>query len=350
MGTTMIELRDDALRFSFPEVHPDATLSIDFQRTLRIPDDDRVYPLPPGLGRFPLRHIDDFAERIPPGWSEHGGVMLPIYQAEALWVLFRGAYIGERRTSYPFAIRVATGKIDAVTGRSWQSGLARRPQNYLVHPGQPWLDGYVVSKGTIRQFVAMPLGAGYTAEEQLTGKADHGGVQLQVFPMKREVFDRRFPIRPEPEFGTRMGAAGAVCSSALARGPAAAPQMGLAPGGRMQQEIFQDSFELSDWDTRHTGRCFVHLANSLTWRAITAQEPPTTPPTAADYSRAGLPWFAYYDDGRASVEGSSILKGLKSVLQMGKKKGDVPLPENESASPAKVVRYGRGDRVREGAF
>lgn len=38
----MIELKQDILVFSFPEVHRDAVLRIDFQRTLRIPDDDRA--------------------------------------------------------------------------------------------------------------------------------------------------------------------------------------------------------------------------------------------------------------------------------------------------------------------
>ncbi len=42
----MIELNDDQLVFSFPEVHPQAKLTISFQRTLRIPDDDNEYPLP----------------------------------------------------------------------------------------------------------------------------------------------------------------------------------------------------------------------------------------------------------------------------------------------------------------
>ena len=56
----MIELKSDGLVFSFPEVHPDATLRVEFERTLRIPDDGRDYPLPPGLGNFPLRHVDDF--------------------------------------------------------------------------------------------------------------------------------------------------------------------------------------------------------------------------------------------------------------------------------------------------
>ena len=73
----MIELQHDQLTFSFPEVHPEAKLTIEFQRTLRIPDGDKTYPLPPGLGAFPLRHVDDHAANIPPAWLRHGGVMLP---------------------------------------------------------------------------------------------------------------------------------------------------------------------------------------------------------------------------------------------------------------------------------
>ncbi len=41
----MIELKSNSLRFTFPEVHPEAEPSIDFRRTLRIPDDNS-YPLP----------------------------------------------------------------------------------------------------------------------------------------------------------------------------------------------------------------------------------------------------------------------------------------------------------------
>ena len=42
-----------------------ARVEIGFQRTLRIPDDGEVYPLPAGMGAFPLRDVDEFAERIP---------------------------------------------------------------------------------------------------------------------------------------------------------------------------------------------------------------------------------------------------------------------------------------------
>ena len=43
----MLELKKNSLVFSFPDVHPAAKLTVTFQRTLRIPDDERTYPLPP---------------------------------------------------------------------------------------------------------------------------------------------------------------------------------------------------------------------------------------------------------------------------------------------------------------
>ena len=46
-------------------------------------------------------------------------------------------------------------------------------------------------------------------------------------------------------------------------------------------------------------------------------------------------------------------RGLKSVAKMGKKKGDVPLPENESVTPEHIVKLRGGlkkDQVREGSF
>jgi hypothetical protein len=347
----MIELKNDSLEFSFPEVHPLARLRIEFQRTLRIPDDERDYPLPPGLGRFPIRHVDDFIEQIPPPWADHGGVMLPMYQAEALWLGFGGEWPSERACAYPFAVRVATGKIDAVTGKPWATELARAPQNYLVCPDQPWLDGYCVERGVIRQFVAMPLGEGYSAEEQITGKPEHGGLQLQVFPMKREVYERRFPAQPEEAFGRVMfSKEGGYVTGAS---PALSAPMGLAPGGRMRQEIYADEFELSDWDRATTSRCFVHLANSRTWQAITGEAPPPTPATAAVYAQAGLPWFDYMDETLTPVAGSAILRRLKSVLATGQAKGEHPLPENDPAQPARVVSLRRGLRrgqVREGSF
>jgi hypothetical protein len=74
---------------------PDASfpaLTIAFQRTLRIPDDGRTYPLPAGLGEFPLRSVDDFPATAPASWLQCGGVVLPTDQSEALWISFSARY------------------------------------------------------------------------------------------------------------------------------------------------------------------------------------------------------------------------------------------------------------------
>ncbi len=323
----MITLEGDNLTFRFPKVHSNARCDIEFQRTLRIPDDDRTYFLPPGLGSFPLRHLDDFADRLPRKMVRRGGVMMPIHQAEALWISFDTGYDGLYGHPYPIAVKIATGKICAISGKPWEEGLARNPQNYIVLPEQPWLDGYCVEKGVIRQFVAMRLGEGYTAEEQLTGEAAHGGLQIAAYPMKRKVFEKM--VRPMPE--------DIVCEA-----PAApAMEMGLAPGGRMRQEIYDDPYVLDAWDLEHGSRCFVTMANSAQWMAITGERPPTVPPTARAYAAAGLPWFDYYDADNTMVEGAEELAGLKTVKEMGDELGESPLPENESTGvPVVVLKAG----------
>ena len=298
-GNKTIELTDDQLVFRFPEVHSKAELAIEFQRTLRIPDDNRAYDLPPGLGRFPLSRVDDYPDNLPDAWHPHGGVFLPMYQAEALWINFEGGY--------PMAVKIAAGKVNAVTGKAWKKELRSEPQDYLVVPGQEWLDGFCVEKGLIRQFVAMPLGEGYTTEEQLTGEAEHGGLQIAVYPMKRPVYEEwmltKFSIlRYEP----------AIVSDSI----------GLAPGGLMRQEIYEDEHGIDAWDTSICSRCFVHIVNSVDFFKNTGCEPPSEPTTAQDYTNAGLPWFDYYGGDLKALEGAKELAELDSVASVKLKKGE----------------------------
>ena len=332
----MVELRGDTLTFSFPEVHEHAVCSLSFQRTLRIPDDDREHFLPPGLGCFPLHHVDDYADRLPDRWRRHGGVFMPMYQAEALWLNIESVF-----NEYPMAVMVAAGKIDALTGEPFSNALRKRPQNYLVAPDQPWLDGFCVSKGLVRQFVAMPLGKGYTAEEQLTGAAEHGGVQIVVFPMKADRYERLRARRPRY-------AVSEVCSAAPVE-----DEMGLAPGGKMRQEVYEDPYGFKAWERGARSRCFVHLLNSGQYRAVTGGAPPHEPPTAAEYTEAGLPWFEYYDGDREALKGASRLERLDSIAARAVKVREPAPDAGASARPARgqIKRLTpRRRTIREGAF
>lgn len=337
----MITLEDDHLVFRFPDVHPNATCSIDLQRTLRIPDDGKRHPLPPGLGSFPLRHLDDFAPRGAENWRERGGVIMPMHQAEAMWLNFT-AHRGELGVEYPFVVKVATGKINAISGEDWCGHLNRDPQDYAVIPEQPWLDGYCVEKGLIRQFVAMPLGAGYSVEEQLTGAAKHGGLQIMVWPMKAKCYKDLI----EEERGIHR------IAYSEKRMECPYPDMALAPGGRMRQEIYDDPYGLDAWDQRHANRCFVTIANSAQWIEITGERPPTEPPTAAQYTAHGLPWFDYYDGDTKAIEGAERLGKLKSVRDRDEENGLDGWPETVLGDTPRVRRLGpRKDRpVREASF
>lgn len=343
----MIELASDVLNFTFPEVHPEAELQISFQRTLRIPDDANDYPLPPGLGAFPIQHVDDHAASVPSSWLQYGGVMLPMFQSEAMWLDFDSSWIEQNDVAYPFAIKVAAGKQCAISGEPWKEGVTGKPQNYMVAPEQPWLDGFVVEKGCIRQFVAMPLGSGYSAEEQITGAAQHGGLQVAVYPMKRNVFERRFPKVNLVQKRQSLD----VCYSMPEC--CSAPDMGLAPGGRMKQEIYSDPYGLNDWDIEAGGRCFVHLCNSMVWQSMTGAVPPRPAPTAAAYAETGLPWFDYYDDNMTVVSASPEMASLKSVVQLSAEKSEMALPENESVTPGNLILHRKGlakGQVREGVM
>jgi hypothetical protein len=327
-----VYLDENRLTFDFTEIHPAAQLHIDFQRTLRIPDDGRRYPLPPGFGRFSVHHVEDFRKQLPDGWIRRGGVVFPIQQAEAVWINFTSY-------GYPFAIKIASGKINAVTGEPWGFGLNRTPQDYVVSPRQRWLDGFCVGKGLVRQFVAMPLGKGYSVEEQITKEGVWGGLQIVAYPMKPEIYREREEVT--------------IC---VAESPPFLHSqdildMGLAPGGRVNQEIFEDEWLLSDWDQRSGQRCFIAMLNGDDWQRVSGEPIPGSPISAKTYSSAGLPWFDYYAD-RPAVAGSERLAELTGISAHAEARGD-DIPEiNDPVAVSRVVKLSKSERgrVRNGLF
>lgn len=326
----MLELVGSMLDFSFPEVHPGAKMSISFERTLRIPDDGKQYHLPPSLGHFPILDLDTLPpERVPTKWKEQGGILLPMYQSEAMWMSFHPHYPERRGGAYPFAVRIATGKISVISGKAFVKNM--KENDYLVIPEQPWLDGFVVDDNFIRQFVAAPLGSGLSVEAQLSGEDKIGGIQIEVIPMKNNIFNKKFPkLKGGIQRGFNKTGSADLYACACCSFDDSEPDMNLAAGGKMKQTIEKDPHGLDVWDVENSSRAFVRLTNSTLWRTITGTEPPSIPITAKEYSNAGLPWFDYYTDG-PTLKATEELKGIKSVKEMG---GE--LPENESTDDSNV--------------
>jgi hypothetical protein len=304
---------DGQVRLSGAALELPGGVTVRFMRTLRLPEHG-THPLPPGLGTFPLRKVADYPGRAPSRWLERGGVLLPVYQREAMWLGFS--------SPVPAALQVGVGKVCAVSGRPWSDRLSRDPQNYVVLPRQPWLDGINSGAGTIRQFVAVPLGLGATVEGQVTGAEVWGGVQLQVFELRREALDRWRAARRRQaaargnwaDTGAGSAPGGAPLPMSTLGPPApAAPAMGLGAGGRMRQEVFRDERPATDWQQEPSGRVFVHLATAPQWRAVTGEPAPASPVDRAAYNSAGLPWFDYYDADGDDLAAAPPLTGVRPV-------------------------------------
>jgi hypothetical protein len=306
-------------------------LSVSFQRTLRIPDDGRTYPLPPGLGAFPIRCVADFADAVPATWRASGGFFIPMYQREALWLGFSGA------EWKPNALKVAVGRVNAVSGAAWDEQLQDNPQDYLVCPDQPWLDGINAGDGYIRQFVAMPLGLGFTVEGQVTGSEEFGGIQLLAYEPK----PGRFPDEPPPPDPLAMGMP--LSMPMPAGSPSAA--MGLAIGGRMEQKIYLDPYGLETWDEQNLSRAIVHIVNSEQYEALTGERPPPSPVSAETYTEHGLPWFALYDEQAGDVAAAQSLQRVKSIKELEAERG-ASIEEEQSLAdvPERQIRKLRHGR------
>lgn len=190
-------------------------LEISLRRTIRVPDNKKSYDLPPDLGPFPLYSIDEHGGQLSKKAFEEGGVFLPMYrespastipravtdyhpEREAMWINFQA-----NRT---FAVKVFVGGVNAISGVSKktnsllkeaeevvESTKAKCQQDYVIPPSQKWLDGIASEGGKVLQFVAAPLGSGYSVEAQLTGDDSIGGLQIEVIPLKPEADERYRP-------------------------------------------------------------------------------------------------------------------------------------------------------------
>lgn len=327
----------------------DNGFTITLHRTIRLPEDGKTHALPPSRGSFPMKRIEDFKDKVPASWRDHGGVFIPMYAREAMWLGFSGP------TS---AVKVATGKVNAVSGGTWtqelQASTTRNSKvnhDYMVAPRpQPWLDGFNTGDGTIRQFVAMAMGQGYTVEAQVTGKEDVGGIQILVVPSKPGKLPQyNENLRGGPileacsmsgedgamsysPYSATLGATKSATKSVVRTASASftkAAEMGLAQGGTMNQQIYADPHGVDTWDESKAERIFVHIVNAELWEKITGEKCPPCPIPASEYDGA---WYDYSTNS-PTVGPSTQLAEVKTVGEKDKEHGftgqqdDSPLNE-----------------------
>lgn len=110
----------------------------------------------------------------------------------------------------------------------------------------------------------------------------------------------------------------------------------------MRQQIYADPHGIDAWDQSVSNRCFVTLVDAVEWREITGEAPPTKPPTAADYTKAGLPWFDYYAADLETLGGAPALALAKSVAEMAAEKGEQVLGPDGEVNPDAIISIGPG--------
>lgn len=271
-----------------------ADCEIVLHRTLRIPDDGGDYPLPPSLGPMPVMRTgeDEF--------------VAPIRRAEAMWLEFDAPHWKPR------ALKIGIGGIDAISGDRFEAAtLSGEPQDYVVIPDQPWLDGINAGDGFIRQFVAVPLGEGLTVEGQLTGVEHEGGLALSLFePVPGKFPDEAPPWEDRPTTYACMA------------------DMGLGAGGRMRQEIYEDEYGLSTWQRTPARTVRVDLVDALAFEALTGIDVPGPPIEAQTYTEYGLPWFDLLQPTKADLAAAERLASVRSIADLeGRRDEPLPIPD-----------------------
>jgi hypothetical protein len=90
----------------------------------------------------------------------------------------------------------------------------------------------------------------------------------------------------------------------------------------------------------------VHLVTPPEWRRITGEAPPPSPVDRAAYTRAGLPWFDYYDQDAEDLAPTDTLESVKPV---GDWLGDDHEPW-QAPSPGQVtpLKDAQGKAVEDG--
>lgn len=184
-----LQVKQDTLAIS----QQDGELELSFARTLRVPENGKTFGAPVLFAPMPLIPVSEHKLHLPSQIAQKGGLLLPMYQREAIALNLNTSMSASGRTAR-FAIKVLAGTINVLNETVKNQPDLEKGQDYVIAPGQARLDGFVAARDLVNQFVGMSLGSGYTAEGQLTGKETFGGMQLIIAPRLRGSYDPLFEV------------------------------------------------------------------------------------------------------------------------------------------------------------
>lgn len=115
-----------------------SALEISLDRTLRVPEDGTIYNLPALFSPFPLFHVDDFAKTLPADMVHKNGLVIPMFQREAISLNFYAP------ASSSFAVKALAGTVNTVTGTVKNSKSDILSQDHILAPSQARLVSHIL--------------------------------------------------------------------------------------------------------------------------------------------------------------------------------------------------------------